>query len=271
MNLLTATCSRNGGKNSKTAQLTTTFAHRIENWMINNVRRSDSKWKLELPSDVAISSPLRALVQAKIAKVMPDGEEPKQGHSGRSIVGRGRATMTRSASPVPMPAARAVTERGAIDDTDHETDTDRHEGGSQSELAHPEQQDAPAIRRQLAMDAATLLDKLNAARADDGGGVDLLFGKTASVPPPAASSAEGANQQKDTRSSEKRKQQQKERKKDEINNKKSGEDSSDEEGAHLGTPKERRKESEVEPRRQASQHPLMLPPSQPLFTPAPHI
>lgn len=78
----------------------TSFETRINNWMVNNISRApEGGFTLQLPHDLPMTSPLRCLVDAKIAMVMPEGAQAIQGHSGKSIIGRG-SKPNRPTSPL---------------------------------------------------------------------------------------------------------------------------------------------------------------------------
>lgn len=68
------------GANRGKGKMATNFETRIDNWMVNHVRGSDSTFKLELSHDTILNSPLNSLLKAKVAILLEEGVEPKQGH-----------------------------------------------------------------------------------------------------------------------------------------------------------------------------------------------
>lgn len=82
-------------------KVATNFETRIDNWMVNHVRGSDSTFKLELAHDTVLNSPLHALVKAKVAIQLEEGVEPKQGH---------RCTHNHHASPAAHPVPHACSD-----------------------------------------------------------------------------------------------------------------------------------------------------------------
>lgn len=63
------------------------FSRRIQDYMKNTIRKGD--WQLQVRSSAELSTPLRAL---KDAGKVRECDSPVQGHSGKSIIGRGRST-----------------------------------------------------------------------------------------------------------------------------------------------------------------------------------
>lgn len=103
----------------------TSFETRINNWMVNNIARAEGDgFVLELPhGGASLSSPLRGLLRAGIAKVLDEGELPAQGHSARSILGRGRSGMKgRPISPV---HSRVDSKQGTEKDSDVNENSDK--------------------------------------------------------------------------------------------------------------------------------------------------
>lgn len=62
------------------------FSRRIQDYMKNTIRKGD--WQLQVPSNAELRTPLRAL---KAAGKVRECNSPVQGHSGKSIIGRGRS------------------------------------------------------------------------------------------------------------------------------------------------------------------------------------
>jgi hypothetical protein len=93
----------------------TTFADRIVYFMANKIRPRDGQHGLvlEVPSDGQFNTPLRALEEGGYVKRCEPGVSPTQGHSGRSIIGRGRPRR----SPSPLPLDRADAPASTADTT----------------------------------------------------------------------------------------------------------------------------------------------------------
>lgn len=108
--------------------------------MINNISRGPSSgFTLELSYECKLSTPLRALKEAGIAKIMEEGQQPIQGHSGMSIMGRGRAKC-RPTSPLhcdiskTSDAAPSSTSSHKVDeDADEPTPLHQDEGPTRKE------------------------------------------------------------------------------------------------------------------------------------------
>ena len=77
----------------------TTFAHRINVYLANHVRNSTGSLKLEVGEAEELNTPMKALESAGLVSRVP---EPKQGHSGQSIVGKGRSRAP-AVDPHPFP------------------------------------------------------------------------------------------------------------------------------------------------------------------------
>ena len=75
----------------------TSFAERINYWLSNNLRRQTSKLQIEIahdsPPSPELPPALRQLRERNPSRLkrMPEGEEPTQGHSAKSILGKGRS------------------------------------------------------------------------------------------------------------------------------------------------------------------------------------
>ena len=69
----------------------TTFAHRIDVFLGNHVRFESGTWRIEVAQDTALNTPMRALDEAGYVKRV---DNPAQGHSGQSILGKGRNPPT---------------------------------------------------------------------------------------------------------------------------------------------------------------------------------
>ena len=81
---------------------------RIESWLVNHVRRDRASFKLQIPHDAPASPdlapPLRKLLSKGKLKRCAADESPVQGHSARSILGKGRKSSKEeddlSSSPI---------------------------------------------------------------------------------------------------------------------------------------------------------------------------
>ena len=69
------------------------FGTRIKTWFGNYVTRRKTTFQLEVAHDEALNTPLRDLDAANRIKVMGEFEEPMQGHSARSVLGKGRVLL----------------------------------------------------------------------------------------------------------------------------------------------------------------------------------
>lgn len=58
----------------------TNFERRIHNWMVNHVRGSDSKFRLEIAFGTTLNDVMQGLLHAKVAVLLQEGETPKPGH-----------------------------------------------------------------------------------------------------------------------------------------------------------------------------------------------
>ena len=100
----------------KGAKYPTDFATRIFGFFQNHVTRSNGAFKIQVAHDEVLNTPLRALDQHGLVKRLDPDVEPKQGHSGRSIFGKGRkdipapdnAEVRGTASPVEQPELEPV-------------------------------------------------------------------------------------------------------------------------------------------------------------------
>ena len=77
------------GAGKKSAH-TNIFAKRIEDFVKNTVRKKG--WQLEVAKGTVLNTPLRALKDAGKLKECESGSPAKQGHSGKSIMGKGAKT-----------------------------------------------------------------------------------------------------------------------------------------------------------------------------------
>lgn len=75
-----------------------TFIRRIEIWLTNYPRRTGSNFQLEVAPN-GLTSPLKAFAALFPGKLVIK-DDPKQGHSGRSILGKGRGKRTTAQSEV---------------------------------------------------------------------------------------------------------------------------------------------------------------------------
>lgn len=105
----------------------TTFAERINHFLINKPRRRDGDGKrlfiIEAAHDEELTTPTRALQTEGYLVVCEAGKQPTQGHSGKSIIGLGRKvpaarppspvlvrdTSEKDAEPSPAPAASVAS------------------------------------------------------------------------------------------------------------------------------------------------------------------
>ena len=93
------------------------FETRLSQWFGNYITREKATFALTVSPDEELNTPLRDLLDAGKVKVCGDGELPIQGHSGKSIVGRGRTKVT---SPTAPPRIDTVTFNGPVED-EHST------------------------------------------------------------------------------------------------------------------------------------------------------
>ena len=92
----------------KGAGRATDFTTRIAGFLQNHVTKTTGTFKLEVPHDEPLSTPLKALETAGLLTKLEPGELPPQGHSGRSIIGAGRLESYETrASPIAQPPASA--------------------------------------------------------------------------------------------------------------------------------------------------------------------
>ena len=83
----------------------TDFASRIFAFFQNQVTRQGADFQLQVPEEEKLTTPLRALQDAGKLKVLGPGELPPQGHSGKSIVGKGRQKLfeEEAGASIPFP------------------------------------------------------------------------------------------------------------------------------------------------------------------------
>jgi len=64
------------------------FASRVYGFIQNHMTRANSDFRIQVPHDASLNTPMRALETAGIVERLGEGEVPPQGHSGSSILGK---------------------------------------------------------------------------------------------------------------------------------------------------------------------------------------
>ena len=107
-----AVCAIPKGKKTPTS-----FDERIANWLIDKIRRSSSGWQLEVAKGTVIADSflLTRLQELSRLKVCEEGELPAQGHSGKSILGKGRRRPPEDGETTAAAAETAGTPASASD------------------------------------------------------------------------------------------------------------------------------------------------------------
>ena len=119
------------------------FAGKIVGFLRNHVTSSKRDLTLQVPHDASLNTPMRALEHQGLLQRLDEGHEPVQGHSGNSIIGKGRRRYDLDAKPLalePSPAAKSES-----DEQDKKRDDD-----ARSDIPHLNPQDTARLVAALA-------------------------------------------------------------------------------------------------------------------------
>lgn len=169
MNMLT--------RGNKGSRKPTSFGSRIEDYIKNYIRNVSRDFKLEVAADEVLSTPLRALQKINKLKVCEEGEEPIQGHSGKSIIGKGRKSISAdnsfmkvSSSKIPgkldIPEGEEQEEIPDLDD-DFPAAREQEDQATADEVGETKRKDGPSSGESTAEKFMRLQQELNKVRSQE--------------------------------------------------------------------------------------------------------